>query len=85
MRYRVVYLNKSKKNIYNIETKKDTEDKAKIENLITRKLVVVAQTTFNLERFKKFESKIREELKDKIEIIVLDNPNAENKAICWIL
>ena len=24
-------------------------------------------------------------LKDKMEIIVLDNPNAENKAICWIL
>ena len=66
---------KNKKNIYNIETKKDTEDKAKIENLITRKLVVVAQTTFNLERFKKFESKIREELKDKIEIII-------NNTIC---
>ena len=65
---------KNKKNIYNIETKKDTEDKAKIENLITRKLVVVAQTTFNLERFKKFESKIREELKDnKLYQISLNN------------
>ena len=35
----------------------------------------MAKTTFNLERFKKFESKIREELKDKIEIII-------NNTIC---
>lgn len=40
-----------------------------------RKLVVVAQTTFNLEKFKEFESKIRQELEKYIDVII-------NNTIC---
>lgn len=41
----------------------------------TKKLIVVAQTTFNLERFRKFEEKIKKELENYIEIIT-------NNTIC---
>lgn len=40
-----------------------------------KKLVVVAQTTFNLEKFKEFENKIKRELEKYIEIII-------NNTIC---
>lgn len=45
------------------------------EKNATKKLIVVAQTTFNLEKFKCFEGKIKKEIGNNIEIII-------NNTIC---
>lgn len=64
-----------------VKLNKKTED-SKIDNNSQhiekdnkRKLVIVAQTTFNLEKFKEFEEKIKQELSNSMEVIV-------NNTIC---
>lgn len=60
------------KNVIVIENEEDLEkaiEKFKNENTQNNKLIVVAQTTFNLEKFKNFEDIIKNKLKDYAEII----------------
>ncbi len=64
------------KNHFVIETQEDLQQEiqqylAQVEkNANSRKLVILSQTTFHLEKFKEFENQIQEKLANKVEIEV---------------